>query len=81
MRHQRSNIYQEVTKRTEMRGDAIYPICTIISLGQRYAPRGEGEQRLQKLAQYHHHLAIIHLLQYCVITTSPEEVTWLVMKS
>ena len=29
---------------------------------------GEREQRLKKLAQYNHHLAVIRLLQYCVIT-------------
>ena len=52
----------------EMRGDTIYPICTITSLGWPHALRLGGEQRLQKLAQYHRHLTLIHLLQYCVIT-------------
>ena len=37
---------------------------------------GEGEQRLQKLAQYYHHLAVIHLLQYCVITVLKKSPGW-----
>ena len=68
-RHKRSDIYPEITKLEQIWGE-IPPIPFIWQplWGSRTYLEEEWEQRLQKLAQYNHQLAVIHLLQYCVLT-------------
>ena len=41
---------------------AIY-ICKLPNLN-----RDEGRYHISQLAQYYHHLTVIHLLKYCAIT-------------
>ena len=68
-RNKRSDIYPEITKLEQRWGEIpSIPFTWQPLQSGRTHLEGEGEQRLQKLAQYNHHLAVIHLLQYCVIT-------------
>ena len=76
-RHKRSDIHPQITKLEQRwRGIPSIPFIRQPPWGSRTHLEGEGEQRLQKLAQYYHHLAVIHLLQYCVITVLKKSPGW-----